>query len=219
MSAEEVRFTDKAMSKNNHISIESSYKASLTREQFLFYEMRATARLMQDGLDDVAVANEICQENLFQYPTEKSLRRMATLCISRLRAMGDEDLIRAVATLPVDESKQICLYAYMKHSRLVWDFMVTVIGNKFRQQDMSFSKADLNMFFLRLQEQNNVVADWSASTITKIKQILMRVLIETDYLNSNRAECLNPVLLCKVLENSIRANGDEVVLPAFNCFN
>lgn len=174
---------------------------------------------MQNGHNDADIIDEICQKNLFQYPTEKSLRRMATLCILRLRAMGDENLIRAVAALPVDESKQICLYAYMKHSRLVWDFMVTVVGDKFRQQDLSFSKTDLHTFFLRLQEQNDTVASWSASTVTRIKQILMRVLIETDYLESNRAERLNPVLLCKTLENAIRANGDEAVLPAFNCFH
>ena len=208
-----MRSTKKFTDINNQASIKSPYKASLTREQFLFYEMRTTARLMQNGLGDAAVIDEICQENLFQYPTERSLRRMAALCISRLRAMGDEDLIRAAAALPVDESKQICLYAYMKHSRLVWDFMVTVIGDKFRQQ------TDLHTFFLRLQEQNDVVASWSDSTVTRIKQVLMRVLIETDYLESNRAEHLNPVLLCKTLEDSIRENGDEAVLPAFNCFH
>ena len=35
------------------------YIASLTREPFLFYEMRATAKLMTEGLSDDAIVKEI----------------------------------------------------------------------------------------------------------------------------------------------------------------
>ena len=57
----------------------SPYKGSgqITREQFLFYEMRTTARLMAEGLDDSQVIDQIVEDNLFQYPTEKTIRRMA----------------------------------------------------------------------------------------------------------------------------------------------
>lgn len=44
----------------------------MTREQYLFYEMRTTARLIAKGLEDGEVIKRIVEENLFQYPTEKS---------------------------------------------------------------------------------------------------------------------------------------------------
>ena len=47
------------------------YVASLTREPFLFYEMRSTARLMEEKKSDETVIKEIVEQNLFQYPTEK----------------------------------------------------------------------------------------------------------------------------------------------------
>ena len=53
------------------------YVASLTREPFLFYEMRSTARLMEEKKSDETVIKEIVEQNLFQYPTEKSITRMA----------------------------------------------------------------------------------------------------------------------------------------------
>lgn len=59
------------------------YNASLTREAFLFYEMRCTARLMSEGLDDKAVVKKIVEENLFQYPTEKMIGRMAKGCVKK----------------------------------------------------------------------------------------------------------------------------------------
>ena len=195
------------------------YIASLTREPFLFYEMRSTAKLMVEGNSDDEIVKEIVEQNLFQYPTEKSIKRMAKACIKRLHALEDDSLVSAIASQPTDVAKQICLYALMKQSRLVWEFMLTVIGEKYRLRDTSFGKIDLNTFFMRLQEQNDIVASWSDSTITKLKQIIARVLVETEYLDNLKADHLNPVWLHPVLENAIRSNGDTAILPAFNCFS
>ena len=152
------------------------YIASLTREPFLFYEMRSTAKLMAEGNSDDAIVKEIVEQNLFQYPTEKSITRMAKACIKRLHTLEDDSLVSAIASQPTDVAKQICLYALMKQSRLVWEFMLTVIGEKYRLRDTSFGKIDLNTFFMRLQEQNDTVASWSDTTITKLKQIIARVM-------------------------------------------
>ena len=195
------------------------YIASLTREPFLFYEMRTTARLICEGLEDVEVVSRIAEENLFQYPTEKTISRIARACIKRLRAMEDESLIQAISIQPTDVAKQICLYAMMKQSRLVWEFMITVIGEKYRLRDSSFGKIDLNTYFMRLQEQDDTVATWSDNTITKLKQVLARVLVETEYLDNLKSDHFNPVWLQPILENAIRSNGDLAALPAFNCFS
>ena len=195
----------------------SPYNAAITREQFLFYEMRTTAKLMNEGLDQGAVVEQIVSENLFQYPTEKSIRKMALACIRRLESMEDDMLIAAIATQPSDVAKQVCLYAMMRQYRLVWDFMLTVVGDKYRKLDSSFSKMDLNVFFMRLQEQDDWVATWSNSTITKVRQVLTKMLIENEYLDSTDADHLNPVLISPLLENAIREDGQEIVLPAFNC--
>ena len=195
------------------------YIASLTREPFLFYEMRTTAKLLISGLSDEDTVAQITADNLFQYPTEKSIARMAKACIKRLQAMEDADLIHAIATQPTEIAKQICLYAMMKQSRLVWEFMLTVIGEKYRLKDNSFGRIDLNTYFIRLQEQDDTVASWSEGTMAKLKQVLAKTLVETEYLDDVRADHLNPVYLHPILENAIRSHGDLAVLPAFNCFS
>lgn len=195
------------------------YIASLTREPFLFYEMRTTAKLLSSGMSDEDVITQITKDNLFQYPTEKSVARMAKACLKRLAAMDDMDLVRAIAQQPTDVAKQICLYAMMKQSRLMWDFMLTVIGEKYRLKDSSFGRIDLNTYFMRLQEQDDAVAAWSEGTITKLKQVFAKVLVENEYLDDVHADHLNPVYLHPILENAIRSHGDLMVLPAFNCFS
>ena len=199
----------------------SPYKGSaqITREQFLFYEMRTTAKLICGGLEDNEIIDRIVEDNLFQYPTEKSVRQMAKACIVRLKGICDIDLVEAVASQSSETAKQICLYAMMKQYRLVWDFMITVIGEKYRMQNFSFSQMDVNIFFMRLQEQDDYVAGWSESTMKKIRQILIRVLVENEYLDDIKADHINPVWLNPVLENAIRSNNDDRALAAFNCFS
>ena len=199
----------------------SPYKGSaqITREQFLFYEMRTTAKLICEGLEDNEIIDRIVKDNLFQYPTEKSIRRMAKACIVRLKGICDIDLVEAVASQSSETAKQICLYAMMKQYRLVWDFMITVIGEKYRMQNFSFSQMDVNVFFMQLQEQDDYVAGWSESTMKKIRQILIRVLAENEYLDDIKTDHINPVWLNPVLENAIRSNNDDRALAAFNCFS
>lgn len=105
---------------------DSPYKGSgnLTREQFYFYEMRTTARLMCEGIEDSEIIDKIVSENLFQYPTERTIKRAASVCVKRLHALGDDGLISALAQQDSFTAKQICLYAVMCQYRIFWDFMI-----------------------------------------------------------------------------------------------
>jgi hypothetical protein len=195
-----------------------SYNGSLTAEQFLFYEIRIAARLYLDGKAIEEAIEEIKKDNLFQYPTEREVSRLARACYKRLNALDNEELIRELASAPVSVAKQINLYAIMKYNRLVWEFMIQVIGEKYRNQDFAFSRKDINSFLTRLQAQDDSVATWSEGTINKIKSVLVRMLVETEYLDNIKDVDLNPVFLCEELEQGIRANNDLEALCAFNCF-
>ena len=65
----------------------SPYSASITREQFLFYEMRTTAQLVCEGLSRDEIIERIVRENLYQYPTEKTLNRNPATWRSRSACM------------------------------------------------------------------------------------------------------------------------------------
>lgn len=201
---------------------DSPYNGSgaLTREQFLFHETRITARLIADeGLCDEAVIDAVVRENLYQFPTERMIKNIAKACVKRLRVIDDTRLVDIIAHQPVDVAKQACMYAMMKQYRLVWDYMVTVIGTKLANKEMSYGQIDLNVFFMQLQEQDDAVASWSDATIKKLKQVLNRILIENGYIDGPRADHINPVWLNYPVEDLIRDNGDESVLPVFNCFS
>ena len=199
--------------------MESTYNGGLTREKFLFYEIRIVAKLLCDGMSRKEILNAVQRDNLFQFPTEKMISNIANTCFKRIDALDSPALVAYLAESPMEDAKQINLYAMMKYNRLVWDFMVTVVGEKFRTQDFELTARDMNTFMERLREQNDLVASWSETTIRKIKQVLIRTLVECDYLESFRAETLNNIAIVPELEEVIKESGDISALPAFNCFN
>ena len=196
----------------------SEYNGGLTREQFLFYEIRILAGLLCDGYTGGEAIEKIQQENLFQFPTERMIKSIANACMRRIQALDNSTLVDELAHASFDVAKQINLYAIMRQNKIVWDFMTTVIGEKFRTQDYEFERKDLNLFFLRLSEQVDEIATWSDSTVAKIKQVLTKCLIECDYLENARSTELKPVYLCPELEAGIRANNDIAAFAAFNYF-
>lgn len=201
------------------MNISSRYNGTLTAEQFLFYEMRIVSKQYLEDKSIEEIIEYVKRDNLFQYPTERMILRIARSCYKRIVALDNNNLVFHAANGPVEAAKQINLYAMMRYNRLVREFMEEVIGGKYRQHDFSYTKRDINVFFSRLQEQNDDVAAWSDHTIKKLKQVLTRCLVETEMLDGVRATVLNPILISAELEAGIRENKDLTALAAFNCFS
>ncbi len=194
------------------------YNSSLTAEQFLFYEIRIVSKQYLEGKSIDEIIKNVKADNLFQYPTERKVSRIARACQRRIFALDNKNLIHELAYSSVNVAKQINLYAMMRSSRLVHEFMTDLIGEKYRQQDFSYTRKDINVFFSRLQEQNDNVATWSEQTVTKLKQVLTKCLVETEMLDSMKDTMLTPIFISEELEAGIRENNDLTALAAFNCF-
>lgn len=200
------------------MNIPTEYKGAITREQFLFHEMRTIAKLALEGKSDNEIMDEVIRDNLFQYPTERTVKSIVKACLKRIHLLEDNNLVDTIAYGALDSARQVCLLAMMLQFRVVYEFMVTVIGEKYRLKDFSFSQRDLNVFFTRLQEQNDVVASWSDLTIKKIKQVLTKLLVDNEYLDNRKSEDLNNVLIDFGLKNALIENRKYDILSAFNYF-
>lgn len=192
------------------------YRGGITNEQFLFYEMRVTAMQIRNGRNLDQIYDAIKNGNLYQFPTERNYKRAFRTCVRRIELLNSENLVNMLSESSAEAAKQICLYAMMLDNGIVWDFMTNVIGEKYRTQDMSFSKKDVNDFLFELQGEIAEMSGWADSTIAKIKQVLIKVIVECGYLDSASSDRLNYVYLFPELEEIIRRNGMTELLPAFN---
>ena len=105
------------------------YSGALTREQFMLREMRIVAGLRQAGLSDEEILEKVRAENLFQYPTEKEIRRKGRQCLKRVGFLADmPGILRAMAEGQADEAALAALIGMMGCSRVMAEFMETVVA-------------------------------------------------------------------------------------------
>ena len=198
------------------------YNGAITREQFLLRETRVVAQLKAgDRLTNEQIVERVARLNLFQYPTERELKSISKACCRRLDALSDDDATREALILLIahgtpEEARQTNLYALIRTFRLAWEFMVAVVGPHYQNFDPSLPRRDIAGFLEQLRTQDERVAGWSDATMNKIRQVLTAALVECA-MYDRKTETLQPVFLGLTLEQGIRANGDEVCLPAFNC--
>lgn len=194
------------------------YNGGLTREQFLFNEARIVAKLKLENKSEDEIINEVCTNNLFQYPTERMIRNLVQVCLKRIDELGNMNLVNILANGSYESAKQVNFYALLKKELLLREFMMEVVADKFRYKEYTFSKSDVLTFLHRLQEQDDAVASWSDLTIQKIRQVIVKMMVEVGYLNKHDSKILNDILLDYELERGIVDNGDSAYLPIFNRF-
>ena len=71
----------------------ADYNGGLTREQFLFFEIRVVASLIAEGLSRDEILKMIQEDNLFQFPTERMISSIAGTCFKRIDALESETLV------------------------------------------------------------------------------------------------------------------------------
>jgi len=192
---------------------EIKYSAALTGEPFLFYESRQVARLKLSGRNRQQIREEIKSQNLFQYATEKSLAKRINAVQKRVDTL-DEMLLRFLAEQPSATAKIINLYAIMNTNKLMLDFMIEVIGEKFEQGNLILEKKDLNEFFAAKREQQENVARWSDETVAKLKRVLPRIIFEAGILADRNTGTLQRLTLDKDVEKYFRDHGEIEFLKA-----
>ena len=189
---------------------------SITTDQFLYNEIKITAPLFLEGKTLDEAAQIISKDNLYQFPTERNNRRITRTCYKRLEALGSKEAIEELLNGPSDQSRLMNLYAIARTNGLVWEFLKQVLGEKFINQDRTFSRPDINSFISNLQATDEAAAKWKGSTPAHIAQILLRFMVEAGYLDSKTDTTINSVYLDDPLKHLIEENNEEEILPAFH---
>lgn len=186
---------------------------SIAREQWLLNEMRIVARLRLEGMDESAVTAKVRSENLFRYPTERTLQKISRACNKRIDALADERLVRMVAYGMPDAAVQVNLYAMMQLYPLVRHFTTVEIARHYAELDYRFTDMDMNAYFTELASDYDNFATAADSTVAKLKQVLRKCLVEVGI--STLDGRLQTVLLDPEFEHVLRERDDTAALAAF----
>ncbi|MFW6351598.1 MAG: DUF1819 family protein [Bacteroidota bacterium] len=91
--------------------------------------------------------------------------------------------------------KQIAFLGVCKHYRFIRDFVVEVIREKFSVFDYQLSEGDYLTFFRRQQESNPELERLAETTFKKAKQVLWKILEQSDIIDDVNNKNIQPQLL------------------------
>jgi Putative inner membrane protein (DUF1819). len=194
---------------------ELEYSATLTGASFLLYELKQVLKLKKQGFTDAEIKKKVIEENVFEYKFTSSLKRIVPSVIRRANAL-DESIHDWVLNSPLEVGKVINLYAIMKTDKLFFEFMNEVIREKFDANNYLLEKKDLNVFFVTKAEQDEKMSKWTEQTISKLKQVYMKLLYEAGLLRDKKSGELSRILLDEDIKRHLTYVGDSAYLRAIS---
>ena len=190
------------------------YTATNTGRPFSFKAMIIGAKLKADGYTDKEIREKSKNENIFQSRSEHQRIKTASTVNKRLN-MLDEQLINKLINGDSTTIKQIIIYSIMKSDRFFFEFMDEVYKDKIILREFTIKDSDINIFIKRKQEQIPQIAQWTESTLNKLKAQYLTMLQEANFIKRiNGAIEIIPPVIDPFLYNHLLEIGDEVYVQA-----
>lgn len=190
------------------------YTSILKSRPFLYLELKKAAGLVLEGFSIQEVKEKSIEENIFALNTENRKSEIASTIANRLKVL-DEFLMDKIANGSLQTSKQVALLSILKTDRLFFEFIKEVYNEKILFKDYQITDKDFNIFFSRKAEQSEQVASWTDYTISKLKQVYKRVLLEAGLTKNNKRDVeIIPQIMEEDVKNYLKSIGDTPYLEA-----
>ncbi len=187
------------------------YSGDIVAGSLLMEESRKIARLLLDNVDTQGWYHAIVIDNILQKRSPEAARRQSRLIKARLSGMS-KGLWQLIIEGSSETTSQALLATSIKHSRLVGDFMDTVL----RQHWLTFTKqitaTDWKNYLEQCSQIDPQLEEWKESTRSKLKQIVFRMLAEANYIDSTKTCKLIPVSIVPEVRGYLVKHNETYVL-------
>jgi hypothetical protein len=204
------------MTETHKQTLEIKYNGEIVAGSLLVPESREIARLLQKNLTQEEWQKAIYIDNILQKRSPASAKRQAKLIRRRLELMTP-DHWELVIHGTSEVTTQALLASAIKHSRLLGDFM----GQVCRQHWLTFNRVltdkEWREFLETCSQVDPAIAKWTATTTTKLKQVVFRILAETGYVDSTRKLNLQPVSIVPEVREYLANHSEEYILKCMEC--
>jgi hypothetical protein len=191
------------------------YNAEIVAGALLPSESRIIARLVLDNVPDEEIYRLLTVENILQKRSPATAVRKYRLIEKRLQLI-DKELLLSIA----EGTRQVCvqalLVAAIKHSKLIGDFLLRVIKEKWRIFETELKPSDWDNFLRDCEQIDQTVSKWKPTTRDKLGQVVRKCLVEAGYLESISRPVITPVLLLPEIKNNLIKHKENYVLDCMS---
>lgn len=191
------------------------FNAEIVAGALLPKESRILAKLRLDRTSDTLVRRLITTENILQKRSAATAIRMARLIHNRFR-FADDELLEIIATGSLTASNQALLVIAIRHSRLLGEFLLHVVKERWRHFETKLRSTDWEDFLDQCEQLDSSIKSWHTSTRLKLDRVVRKCLVEAGYLESSRNPTIIPVQLAPEIREYLLRPGNEYVLGAMD---
>jgi len=192
---------------------EAPYNMSFTAGGLWYRESVEFARLYLTLKDWQDVRRRALDDNLIQARTASTSGRICREICQRLAQLNLEGL-QLLSDGSPREKCQILWLAICRRHRFIRDFAVEVIREKYLHMSLDLTYEDYDVFFNAKAEWHDELEKLTVKTRSKIRQVLFRILRETDLLTKGNS--INSAVLTQRIVKAIakECRDDLVIFPA-----
>jgi len=187
------------------------YNGEIVAGSLLIPESRKIARLLLNGADKTKWHQTVIVDNILQKRSPAAAKRQAKLIRNRLKLMEFE-LWALVDKGSSDIVIQALLAAAIKHSRFLGDFMDKIIRDHWRTFTPKISNKDWEILFETCAQIEPDILEWSKTTMSKLRQVIFRILAEAKYIDGTRSLKLLPVSIVPEVHQYLNKHQEHYVL-------
>ena len=187
------------------------YNGDIAAGSLLIQETRKIASLLLNNVAGKEWRRAIEFDNILQKRSPASAIRQARLIKKRLTLMTPE-LWKLIKEGNSDIAVQAILAASIKHSLLLGDFMDKTLREHWLTFNYKISAKDWKNYLETCVQIDPKVSEWKDSTISKLKQVVFRILAEAKYIDNTRTLKLLPVSIVPELRHYLTKNSENYVL-------
>lgn len=190
------------------------YSLSFTTGSLLFQESLQIAQLYLKTQDWNGVREAVVGQNLLQFRTLNTCKRVCREIISRLKTLNLTQLNLLVHAEHRDQVYLLWL-AICRRYLFIAEFATEVLRERFITLKLDVSYADFELFFNRKAEWQPEFEQIKPVTKTKLRQVLFKMLREADLITAQAT--INPSMPSHAVIEAIYLDNpkDLMIYPMF----
>lgn len=182
------------------------YSLSFTAASLMTYETEQVAQLYLEHKDWNIVQQLVIDDNIMQKGTISTRKREFSEIKKRLKDISEEQL-HFITECTTDELKLYCLYLCCRTYRLVYEFIVEVVRDKFLMFDYMILDSDYSRFIESKTASSNKLQSITEKTQYKIKQVIFKILEQSTLIDSAKSKNIQKPYISNELENIIATDS------------
>ena len=182
------------------------YSLSFTAASLMFFETEQIAKLYLEYKDWLKVATIVIDENYLKKGTISTRKREFAEIKKRLQNLEFEEL-EFMTTCTTDELKLFCLFLCAKTYRLIFEFIVEIVREKYLNFDYTIYDSDYINFFDSKKLSSAKLQSITENTTYKIKQVIFRILEQSSLIDSAKNKNIQKPYVSKELEDIMCNNS------------